>query len=195
MAIAYFSNGSSHGYGPLTRYVKLRVAHAPGMPRTFSPPPRVSDPDMYHGTCVTHVPWCMPGSLTSGFLWSRWRGKHCRHSRRMRDPQSYVSGKRPIAYCLNVSSHAYCILFEWVIAWLLHIVWMCHRIAIAWMGHHMAIAYCLNGSSHSYCILFEWVIAWLLHIVRMGHRVTVAYCLNGSSPGCCTPRLLIWWSH
>ena len=42
---------------------------------TFPPPPRVSDPDMHHGTCLTHVPWCMPGSLTSGFLWSRWRGK------------------------------------------------------------------------------------------------------------------------
>ena len=27
---------------------------------------RVSDPDMLHGTCVTHVPWCMSGSLTSG---------------------------------------------------------------------------------------------------------------------------------
>ena len=25
--------------GPLTRYEKLRVAHAPGMPGTFSPPP------------------------------------------------------------------------------------------------------------------------------------------------------------
>ena len=25
--------------------------------------PLVSDPDMHHGTCVTHVPWCMPGSL------------------------------------------------------------------------------------------------------------------------------------
>ena len=22
-----------------------------------------NDPDMHHGTCVTHVPWCMPGSL------------------------------------------------------------------------------------------------------------------------------------
>ena len=50
---------------------KLRVAHAPRMPGTFSPPPRVSDPDMHHGTCVAHVPWCMPGSLTSSFLWSR----------------------------------------------------------------------------------------------------------------------------
>ena len=40
----------------------------------FSPPLWVSGPDMHHGTCVTHVPWCMLGSLTSGFLWSRWRG-------------------------------------------------------------------------------------------------------------------------
>ena len=28
--------------------------------------PLVSDPDMHHGTCVTHVPWCMSGSLTRG---------------------------------------------------------------------------------------------------------------------------------
>ena len=83
-----------HRKGPLARYVKLLVAHAPGMPGTFSPPPRVSDPDMHHGTCVTHVPWCMPGLLTSGFFWSRWRGKRSRHSRRMRNPQFYVSGKR-----------------------------------------------------------------------------------------------------
>ena len=53
-------------HGPLTRYVKLRVAHAPGMPGTFSPPLRIRDPDMHHGTCVTHVPWYMPGSLTPG---------------------------------------------------------------------------------------------------------------------------------
>ena len=47
------ANNSSHTpHGPLSRYVKLRVAHAPGMPRTFSPPPRVSYPDMHQGTCV-----------------------------------------------------------------------------------------------------------------------------------------------
>ena len=28
--------------------------------------PLVSDPGMHHGTCVTHVPWCMLGSLTHG---------------------------------------------------------------------------------------------------------------------------------
>ena len=83
-------------HGPLARYVTLRAAHAPGMPGTFSPLPHVSDPGIHHGTCVRHVPWCMPGSLTSGFLWSRWRGKRSRHSRRMRNPQFYVSGKRPM---------------------------------------------------------------------------------------------------
>ena len=62
-------------HGHLSRYVKLRVAHAPGMLGTFSPPLRVSDPDKHHGTCVTHVPWYMPGSLSSGFLWNRWREK------------------------------------------------------------------------------------------------------------------------
>ena len=65
------------------------------MPGTFSPPQRVSDTDIHHGTCVTHVPWCMSGSLTSGSLWSRWRGKRSRHSQRMHNPQEYVSGKRP----------------------------------------------------------------------------------------------------
>ena len=41
---------------------KIAGAHAPGMSGTFSQPPRVSDPDMHHGTCVTHVPWCMLGA-------------------------------------------------------------------------------------------------------------------------------------
>ena len=28
--------------------------------------PLVSDPGIHHGTCVTHVPWCMSESLNSG---------------------------------------------------------------------------------------------------------------------------------
>ena len=86
--------GATHG--PLTRYAKLRFAHAPGMPGTFFPPPLVSDPDMHHDTYLTHVPWCMSESLTSGVLWNWWRGKCSRHSRRMRNPQFCVSGKRPM---------------------------------------------------------------------------------------------------
>ena len=47
------------------------VRHASGTPGTFSPPPTSkkpleSDPGMHHGTCVTHVPGCMSGWLTSG---------------------------------------------------------------------------------------------------------------------------------
>ena len=79
---------------------KIADAHAPGMPGTFSPSPQESDPDMHHGTCVTHVPWCMPGSLYSSFLWNRRRGKRFQHSPRMRNPYFYVSGKRPIARTL-----------------------------------------------------------------------------------------------
>ena len=81
-------------HGPPARYVKLRIAHAPEMPGTFFPPPRVSDPDMHHGTCVTHVPWCMPELLTSGFFQSQWRGKRSLNSGRMRNPKFYVSGKK-----------------------------------------------------------------------------------------------------
>ena len=64
----YPPRSDSSNNGPLARYEKLRVAHAPGMPGTFFPPPRVGDPDMHHGTCVKHVPWCMPGSLTRGLF-------------------------------------------------------------------------------------------------------------------------------
>ena len=28
--------------------------------------PLISEPGMHHGTCVTHGPWCMSGSLTRG---------------------------------------------------------------------------------------------------------------------------------
>ena len=64
--------------------------------------PLVSDPDMHHGTCVTHVPWCMSVSLNRG------RGeKRSRHSRRMRNPQFYVSGKRPmdnpVPHCIPIT--------------------------------------------------------------------------------------------
>ena len=85
-------------YGPLARYIKVRVAHAPWIPGTFSPTPQVIDLDMHHDTCVTHVPWCMSGSITRGFLWSRRRGICSRHSQRMRNPHSSVSGKRHMGW-------------------------------------------------------------------------------------------------
>ena len=44
------------------------------MPGTFSPPPVSSEPNMHRDTRVAHVRWCMLVSLTSGFLWTLWRG-------------------------------------------------------------------------------------------------------------------------
>ena len=78
-------------HGPLSRYAKLRVAHSLGMLGAFSSPLRVTNPDMHHGTCVTHVLWCMPGSLTSRLFWSQWQGKRSQHPQHMRNPQFYVS--------------------------------------------------------------------------------------------------------
>ena len=86
----------SYYHGPLTRYVHLWVAHASGMPGTFSPPPiskiiasqrsRHASRHVRHACAVMHV----------GIANPRWRGKRSRHSRRMRNPQFYVSGKRPM---------------------------------------------------------------------------------------------------
>ena len=64
------------------------------------------------------VSWCMPGSLTNAFLWSRWRGKRSRHSRRMRIPQYFASGKRPMAsyrYIIQyVANDMHTVLFGFV---------------------------------------------------------------------------------
>ena len=84
-----------------------------GMLGTFSPQPRVSDPDMHHGTCVTHVPGCMPGSLTSDFIWIQWRGNRSWHSLRMRNTQFYVSGKRPMANTCSVGQQYIWMLTRW----------------------------------------------------------------------------------
>ena len=72
-------------HGPLTTYVKLRVARAPGMPGTFFPPPTSKETASY--ACAM-----MHGEIAD----PRWQGKRSRHSRRMRNSQFYVSGKRPI---------------------------------------------------------------------------------------------------
>ena len=49
-----------------------------------------------HASRRASLPWCMPGLLISGFLWRWLRGKGSRHSRRLHNPQFYVSGKRPM---------------------------------------------------------------------------------------------------
>ena len=86
-----------HHHGPLTRYAKLQVAHAPGMPGTFSP---AAD---FEGNRYLAIPACITARA--------WRT--CRDACRDRlpavtgktfpafpahaHPQFCVSGKRPMA--------------------------------------------------------------------------------------------------
>ena len=100
---------SSVCHGLLNRYTKLRVARMRRECRErFSRHRGLATPSCMHvrdGHAVMHagiakyvmrVLWCMPGSLTSGFLWSRWQGKRPRYSRRMLNPHLCVSGKSPM---------------------------------------------------------------------------------------------------
>ena len=75
--------------GPLARYVKFRLRMRRECQERFPRPRRLAIP-----TCI-YACWV---SLTSGFLWSRWRGKHSQHSQRMHNPKFYVSGKRPMVH-------------------------------------------------------------------------------------------------
>ena len=85
-----------HSHGPLTRYVKLRVVHAPGTPGTFSP---AAD---FKGNRKLAIPACITARAS----------RTCRDACRDRlpavaektfsaipahaHPQFYVSDKRPI---------------------------------------------------------------------------------------------------
>ena len=85
--------------GPLTRYVKLWAAHAPGKPGTFSPPTDFKiNRWLAIPTCITarawHVPWCMSWRLPAVV------GKF------------YVSGKRPMAFNGKLTYSAQNITYE-----------------------------------------------------------------------------------
>ena len=76
-------------HGHLDKYVKLWVAHAPRMSKRFPRHRGLAIPTCI-ATCVMHG-WI----ANYRFLCCRW-GKRSRHSRRMHNPQFYVSGKRPM---------------------------------------------------------------------------------------------------
>ena len=59
--------------------------------------PLVGDPAMHHGTCVSQVPWCMSGPLIHGGGENVPGIPFSPAFRRMRKPQFYLSGKRPMA--------------------------------------------------------------------------------------------------
>ena len=71
-------------YGPLTRYKKLQVAHAPGMPGTFSPPPISKETTSQRSRHASRHVRQARAVMHVGIAYLRWRGKRSRHSRRMR---------------------------------------------------------------------------------------------------------------
>ena len=97
------------GHGPLARYVKLRVAHAPGMSRTFFTLPTSKETASKRSRHASRHVRDARAVMHVGIANPRWRGKRSRHSRRMHNPQFYVSGKRPMTqrYALYVFLHSY----------------------------------------------------------------------------------------
>ena len=82
-------------HGPLTRYVncglRMRRECRERFPRHWlQRKPLVRDPDMHHGTCVTHVPWCKSGSLTRG------GGENVPGIPGACAPRTIISGKKPM---------------------------------------------------------------------------------------------------
>ena len=143
----------------------------------FSPPQRVSDPDMHHGTCVTHVPWCMPESLTCGFLWSRWRGKRSRHSRCVRNPQS-VKGKALVTICFPLLDK---FILAHTPAWLLVYLITARKYALcgAAKSNSPLVNFALLSindhsvvSSKCFCWLIRY---WLKVYFTLGYKINVVY--------------------
>ena len=91
--------------GPLTRYVKyglymLRQCRERFPRHRLQRKPLVIDPGMRHPRAVIHV----------GIANLRWQGKNSQHSRRMRNPQFYVSGKRPMSKLITCTAVATCVI-------------------------------------------------------------------------------------
>ena len=83
-------------HGSLTRYVKLRVAYAPGIPGTFSPPSTSKVTARQRSQHALRRVRHARGVMHVGIANPRRRGRPSCHSRRMRNPQFYVSGQRPM---------------------------------------------------------------------------------------------------
>ena len=92
--------------GPLTRYVKLWIAHALGVPGRFSPPTTSKETLAQHAQHASRHVRHAHALMHVGIANLRWPGKRSWHSRHMRNPQFYVSGKRPIErYLCQVSKY------------------------------------------------------------------------------------------
>ena len=98
MSVSFHHKGLFSIHGPLARYVRSRVAHAPGIAgNVFLRQCRLAIP-----TCITARESrtcrdeCRDRQLAVSFEVGWWRGKRFRYSRRIRNPLFYVSGNRPL---------------------------------------------------------------------------------------------------
>ena len=62
-------------HGPLDRYAKSRVAHAPGMPGTFSPPPTSKKTAIWRSRHASRHVRHARAVMHAGIATPRWRGK------------------------------------------------------------------------------------------------------------------------
>ena len=95
----------NHGF--LTIYAKLRVAHAPGMPGTFSLPPTSKENASQRSRHASRHVRDARAVMHVGIAIPRWRGKRSRHFRRMRKTQFYVCGKRPMYNLLDNATNGH----------------------------------------------------------------------------------------
>ena len=86
---------------------QLRIVRAPGMPRTFSLPPTSKETTSKRSRHASRHVRDARAVMHVGIANPRWREKRSKHSRRMRNPQFYVSGKRPMP---TVLTYDQCIL-------------------------------------------------------------------------------------
>ena len=145
----------------------------------FPPPPRFSDPDMHHGTCVTHVPWCKSGSLTSDFIWNRWRGKRSRHSRCMRNLRFCVSGKRSIraALCLNRDL--------WITQMFIMSLPLPVKCSATWVQHEIYTVLCQVATEYVYvCECICTCACICVHIYDCMHMYTCNKCVIENTTCC-----------
>ena len=95
-AINEFGNIRIHG--PFAWYAKLRVAHALGIPGTFSPPPTPKETASYRSRHASRPVRHARPVMHVGIDNPQWRGKCSQHSRCMHNPQFCLSGKRSIEW-------------------------------------------------------------------------------------------------
>ena len=81
-------------HGPPVRYVKLRFAHAPGMPGTVFRHRGLAIP-----TCITARVVMHAGIVNQRFPYKSVAGKTFPAFAAHANPQFYVSGKRPMSWC------------------------------------------------------------------------------------------------